>query len=353
VTTRRADGLARARSGSTGRDLGWFVRRIVFAAIGAAAGCSLIVDGNVVSVHCDSEGAAGPPACPDGFTCTDGLCVATSAPMPELGQPCASDADCNGADFCFDPSAFGHDGHKRCSRPCCTSAECDPDATSVCWSPPVGGGNFCMSAAELGRGHAGKATAGAACMTSGECRSGSCVDQMCADPCCSDTDCAPAGKSCHPDAMNPATLTCASADIGLTLYARCANDAACASELCLSVGGELRCAATCCSSSECERLPSDGGFVEIACSEVEHGEGRVRACADALPMGASRAVGEPCASAAQCSGGQCVDDGDGTRSCSDACCLDADCGNPAAFVCRPAPDSVLPSASSSLRCQAK
>jgi hypothetical protein len=299
----------------------------------AWAGCEVFVDDSLDDVHCEAEGTVGPPACPTGDACMQGLCTPV-----ELGLPCTTDGDCGPGDICLDPAHFGGVGPKNCSRPCCTSNDCDPDTSFVCWIPPDGGGPFCRSA---GQGKLGAIRAWEACTADGDCRSGLCDPHahLCADTCCSDTSCAGVVGACRFEAapsgvvVGGAGFACATPlSGGKPRYASCTEDSDCASGLCVTQGDVQRCSSPCCSSSMCETGPDKQEAVR--CMTVMHGGIAVRACGDELPPTATREVGAPCAGDDDCRSGACAG-----GICTDACCSDASCGDEASFGCLPMPDS--------------
>lgn len=305
---------------------------LVAAQIALVTSCQILVDGKLGDVHCQDEGAVGPPACPVGSQCRDGMCLPA-----ELGAPCRRDADCSDGDLCLDPAVFGGSGTPSCSRPCCTSGDCDPDPRHVCWMAPDGAGSFCHAAADLGRAEGGAAGAGAKCESDGECRSGLCREARCADTCCSDTGCAAHGGVCRfalAGADDPGGFWCTEAPIEKRArYESCGAHADCASGLCIPLwpSGDKRCSVPCCSSASCEVYPSKD--VPVACAPVLVESVWVRACS-ALVLGeASLSVGSACKEDGDCRSGQCLD-----GRCSDTCCSDESCGDPSSFVCRPAGD---------------
>src|ERR1043165_3376789 len=107
----------------------------------AAAGCMFIVDDELGTIHCADEAAFGPPACPEGNACVDGLCAPRDPAASHLGDPCDVDEDCAAEDFCLYPSLFGGTGLPICSRKCCSSSDCNRSAEGgdagpfVCWVP--------------------------------------------------------------------------------------------------------------------------------------------------------------------------------------------------------------------------
>jgi hypothetical protein len=313
-------------------------------ALFAWAGCEVLVDGKLTDVQCAAEGAVGPPACPVGTACKQGACT----PL-ELGLPCTTDADCWPGDLCLDPLPFGDVGPKTCSRPCCTSNDCDPDTGFVCWAPPTGGGPFCRSAGDLGRTLTGASRAWDACAKDADCRSGLCdLDALrCADTCCSDTSCTGLVGACRFDAApgggdGPGFFCATPVPGGEPRYEPCEQDSDCASGLCVEQMEQLRCSSPCCSSSMCETGPDKAE--PVRCMTVLHHGASVRACGEELAPSATGPVGSGCAVDADCRGGACV-----SGTCTDACCSDASCGDPAAFGCGLTKDS----ASSALQCVPK
>ncbi|HVY48829.1 MAG TPA: hypothetical protein VHB21_23230 [Minicystis sp.] len=318
----------------------------------ASAGCSLVIDGQLLSVHCSDEGAVGPPACPQGEMCKSGLCVAKPMTAPKLGSPCTTDADCADGDFCLEPADFGGDAPRACSRPCCSSSACDPQTNFVCWASETGGGNFCIQADLLGRFFVGARKAGAACDTGKDCRSGACAGHHCADPCCSDTNCALEAICRLVSTSGTQTWTCAKPPMKKQVNEPCSSDDQCASGLCIYLGDRERCSQPCCSSTICGDLVVAGHLEQLACDDVEHGGALVRACAKVVPESALGVVGSPCMGDEECRSGRCLLDDRG-GICTDVCCDDESCGDPSTFVCRPEHRVELPDASWALRCERK
>lgn len=321
---------------------------LVAAGLSLIASCQLIFDGRLDGIRCQDEGAIGPPACPSAQQCKNGICVPA-----ELGAFCSSDADCGRGDFCLDPTSYGERGARRCSRTCCTSADCDPDTRHVCWGAPHGAGHFCRAAADLGRAEGGTDRAHARCNQDAECRSGLCRDHRCADTCCSDTSCAAEGGVCRftsGDDGEPGGFWCAvppAADN--PRYAPCKSHQDCASGLCIPFdsSGALRCSTPCCDSASCEVLPDK--LISVACVPIQVDGVWIRACGDLVIGGqAIGEVGNECTKDADCRSGSCVEQ-DGEARCTDTCCADASCGDPSSFVCRPAGKP----SSWALRCEPK
>lgn len=203
------------------------------------------------------------------------------------------------------------------------------DSNGDCTAPEV-----CLFDLSTGEGTCGTPTGtgqtGDACTTGADCQSGLCINGMCADPCSSESDC-PAGYTCQPtqvpltgggtatiDVCVPEVTVCASdndctdpelcvvdrsgADVTLecgpavgpgALGDACANDAECASNLCI----DGLCSAPCEVANDCA---TDGSFVcEIESLTTGGGNADLTVC---KPRPADQ-----CLSDADCAGGErCV-----------------------------------------------
>ena len=331
-----------------------------------AIGCMFIVDDELGTIHCLDEGAFGPPACPSGQVCLDGLCSPDNT-ASKLGSPCEHDTDCAPEDFCLQPALFGEEGTAVCARACCSSSECDRTTAPaksepfVCWTPDAGGGSFCRLASALGRGGTGEAKAGEPCTLGQQCRSGSCTAGTCADACCSDANCASAGARCQvlDGASNGARWSCAATPVAtLGFLEPCASDAQCISGLCIAIADRFLCSEPCCDSTGCGKFESGVVSGQLACVDLPRHGSLIRACARVLPDDATVATGGPCTGDAQCRGGSCIESSGGMGGsggsnqdhvCSDVCCVDADCGDKSTLACRPFPFG----ATWALRCELK
>jgi hypothetical protein len=308
-----------------------------FAALAIAfAGCSVLIDGELPSVHCTEEGVRGAPACADDQICHEGVCVAATSPEP-LGRPCVRDLDCGDGAFCLDPAALAEVGEKHCSRPCCTSRDCDPvsPATApefVCVDAKSTGGSFCRPALSAQRGPLGIGEVGSDCAVGGDCRSGLCRDKLCADTCCSDTNCAGTATRCQ---ARSGGWSCEMPGTGsLVALTNCAKDSQCLSGLCAKVDAATICVDPCCSSKDCPA----SNTITLSCGYVPHGDGLVRACAVLGATTPLAPVGEPCMSPEECRGALCfgadkTQPGMGPTYCSDTCCNDESCGDQSKFAC--------------------
>lgn len=304
----------------------------LWLACAALGGCSLFVPGEPTNIHCQDEGAVGPPACPSGTFCLEGLCA--SGP-PALGAPCSSDGVCAPGDLCFDLGAVDLLPREICSRPCCSSADCGAGTDLVCAA--IGPGNLCVPASLWDRAspRSGAAFAGEPCDTGSDCRSGACgADGACSDTCCSGAECGVFESTCRDEGNG---WTCGTAAPGARPYLEpCTAHAECDSGLCVAwPDGPTRCSRPCCSSDECGMMKEGPGLASILCVPVHQGSTRLHACAAFATGPADRALGEPCDDPGQCRGGRCVETAAGDRVCSDVCCTDASCGAPHLFACAP------------------
>lgn len=303
-----------------------------------AVGCHAIVDGEITEVRCLQEGAVGPPACPADLACQQGLCAPIIPGHLGLGATCGRSRDCVEGLFCLDPADFGGKGDRVCSRPCCSSSDCDDAAAGfVCWEPDLGGGSFCRSAASIERASPGPGVVGEACTEDTYCRSGLCKNAACVDGCCAENDCVPLGGTCSlrvKVVSSGTSWACAPPVEKAGLLEPCVVDADCTSNLCIDVSNERVCSQPCCKSDECPSHAVNGVPGFLACSDVVHKGSFVRTCSQWVPETATGTVGAECTSDDQCRGGTCTPGPSGSF-CTDRCCVDPSCGDLARFVCRP------------------
>lgn len=314
------------------------------------AGCQLLVPGTLDDVKCMEEGAIGPPVCPLGTFCHDGVC--RDGP-PSLGEPCGDDVVCGPGDECLEPEKIGLHGDPFCSRTCCSSADCGVGSGLVCGV--LGPGKVCVPHELWDRDRPGSGFAGEPCDRGSDCRSGECAKDAhtCVDACCSDAECATFGAVCRDTG---AGWTCAAELVAPKAFLQlCEHDAECSTGVCAPwADGKGRCVDPCCSSTECGKVKLGDVVKSVLCVPVPHGAAIVYACAAVSEGEADRAVGEPCDDAGQCRGGACIETlaedlnrttGTGgsavTKVCSDVCCTDASCGAPHLFACVPIGDPPL------------
>ncbi|HEY2512970.1 MAG TPA: putative metal-binding motif-containing protein [Polyangiaceae bacterium] len=310
-----------------------------------------------------------PPQCiPNEVACDPNVCAqmqmicdpGTQKCVPngtqDAGTTCNGDTACS-TGICSGPSELGptHDGG-TCTKPCCTSADCDPGA--ICFGPGTGG-NYCLDARSLGRTAPGAGVAGAACSGDGDCRSAKCASNKCEDTCCTNNNCTN-GTSCAVTVFDSnTTLACIAPPGAAQPNGDCKTNADCASGYCTSYCDAPNCndgvvisacAQPCCSSRQCGKLlgnqllctddffpplqppnftpPSSGPVVPI-CDSVKQGRGTGN-------------VGDPCPNGpTDCFSEQCAPNG----MCTDVCCQDSDCAK-TGWVCRPTAEST----GTNLRC---
>jgi hypothetical protein len=252
---------------------------------------------------------AGTTGCTSGEQCTTGICATATELGPNAGQ-------------------------SVCTQPCCTSADCTSLGTGyVCYGPGTGG-NYCVSAAALGRTPAAT--------------------------CCSDSDCT-GGGACVATATSAsvATFTCTTPPGTKGTNSTCKSNSDCASGYCAGYVatngfGETEniyaCAQPCCSSKACGTLeenqlvcsddyyppPTPGGATPTSgpvvpvCDLPQEGTG----AQNTPPTGQ---VGDTCSKPTDCFSNQCLVFGSASY-CSDVCCVDSDCAK-GGWVCRPTPVS--------------
>jgi hypothetical protein len=328
----------------------FFFRALPGLALWAVAGCQLLIDGEITSIHCTEEGVIGLGACPANHICKEGACVELKAPDPPTKVYCDKDDQCAPGDFCLDTALLELPSGKRCSRPCCSSISCDPTTGFVCWAPPTGGASFCVDPALVGLAKGGIAASGQSCNNDSDCRSGSCAaDGTCLDSCCSDTSCAASDSTCQFGERGRARgFFCAPRPKDKSPFlADCKTDDDCDSGICL----KNRCSAPCCNSDMCGVDTREMSLTPIACQYIQHGGVLIRACAHTLEATMVSAVGQPCAEDNHCRGGICIRPSGSMEQgyCSDACCSDAFCGEGGGFQCRPTQEDT----SWDLRCERK
>lgn len=319
--------------------LGWGA---ILLGVGA---CHLVFDGDLGVVRCERDGTFGPPSCPEGETCVAGVCSPVGAPM---GAPCEVDADCERPAFCLRPEDFGFEGESRCSRPCCSAAECGrADQGLVCWVPPGSAGALCWPHEPVGRADPGEGARGEACTQDEDCRSGRCDEGgTCYDTCCSDAGCegldvCRAGaipNEDKPGGYVGRSWQCGPPPTGGDVDQDCISDQNCRNNLCdtTPVVSDIEievCIRPCCSSRECGDVTVAGEVFPLACTVSTGG---LRGCSRGLPPTAKGEVGAPCNEDLDCRGGLCMAGDAGEDDyCSDLCCKDESCGDVSVFACRP------------------
>lgn len=261
----------------------------------------------------------------------------TTGPCRTVGCACASASACD-SNICGDgtlvPGAIlSAAGSNFCTKPCCTSADCDPG--TVCFA--TGGSNsaaanFCVNPQWIGRGNlVGAQTGGASCGSGRDCRSGLCASNKCADVCCStaasNSECG-SGTSCR-FATFPGTSVidqnfvawCGQSGSGQN-GDNCSSNSSCASNLCDGIDG---CANACRNTGDCT-LGESCAYVN---PPAPNSSAVVAAC---FSGGGNAAEGSACQNDSDCRSQFC--DTGGTNECTDVCFTNADCTH-TGWRCRP------------------
>jgi len=251
-----------------------------------------------------------------------------------IGCKCSGDTECDGR-ICGDQLTVGGDVYAAagkasfCTRPCCTSSDCDP--SSVCFATSAGG-NYCMPPQWLSRSLTlGNRIGGQACNADSDCRSGLCSSNVCADTCCSmaraGSQCAP-GTTCRFSAfpgvgfdMHFAAHCAAPAGLGADGVA-CRALTDCQSGFCDALS--LVCRAPCGNPQDCAPAHQDCGYS----GATPMSGGLVAACGSVQGPGAE---GAACQAVSDCQNSFC---NMAIHQCTDVCFSDADCTVPG-WRCRP------------------
>lgn len=227
-----------------------------------------------------------------------------------------------------------------CTHPCCKSSDCSPKSDGAVCIPTRAGSGMCLSATAFGRPAIGDKVGGTDCGSGAECRSGLCEGSKCGDVCCGSCGALACVKK-KATGLSPErwSYMCGTSP-GTAPYGSildpCGQDSDCKTGSCdltgfTALGTPVTlCGAPCCSSADCgdvQTLTTN----PVACmyGAAPNSSGWVRSCV--AKSSGTKAVGQPCSSAAECRGNYCVTDAGGNY-CSDACCSDDDC---AGLKCRP------------------
>ena len=347
----------------------------------AAGGCEAIVGGSVGgSIQCQAALGDAADLCPKGQSCIGGTCKPTpvcfglgcfpreagfdaprdaphdggvdrdAAPIPDvvpemvardvtetstllaLGVACASGSACQsgtcGSALLLTSNVQTPGGASVCTKPCCTSSDCDDSAVKgvVCY--PSVGGDYCVDPMWIGvKTGVGSVLAGNPCTRPGDCRSGVCTGSKCQDTCCLDSNCGN-GTVCQYSVLDGAeSYNCAPSG-GSTSQGGDCSGSACQSNLCVGVlfVGSF-CLGACCNDSECQ---DPSGFGTTMCNWNSLNDKGVlvelRSCSAPLNPDAG-AMGSSCGAASDCATNLCYK----KTSCTAPCCGNGDC--PKGYTC--------------------
>jgi len=296
---------------------------------------AVCIDGKCVTNPCDPDAGTG---CQANQHCdaTSHTCISNTT-LP-IGSPCSANAECTSPLFCADSTVVGTTvlpqvGKGVCTQPCCASSDCPQ--SFVCYDSGTGG-RYCVDPTTLGRSGLGTEQGGTSETSATRCRSGVLANdnQHCGDTCCSDANCAQ-GTACALDTMdNHDGLYCTAKTGSGGQWADCSSSGAsqCHDSACVEFAPFLdRCVTACCSTSSCgtlDGLPASCYY--LATSNNDY----VPLCTDTQP--GSSPLGATCSSNDDCQSGVCYTDTNTSEQyCSDACCVDSDCGS--GWICRPSP----------------
>lgn len=247
-----------------------------------------------------------------GTSGADATAGADSGGASSMGVSCVSDSNCPGG-LCAPLGALvGTGTGSVCTKTCCSSDECPAD--SICYPTPRGF-TACLPPALVKRGAPGTLASGSSCSAGSDCRSALCVSGKCRDACCSDSDC-PGAKCSFSELPGTQYLAfqCASPPGAAGAFAACTSTNDCTSGLC---SGKQYCVPPCCSNADCGGQAKVCGYATLAAlGDV------ARVCAESTP--GAKPNGAVCSTGSECAGGYCLP---ATKTCSAACCTDADCGD--------------------------
>lgn len=215
-----------------------------------------------------SAGTAGEPP-PD--------VIETGPVLAKAGQPCDQNTPCEPDLFC---GPTGSPAAGKCTRGCCTSADCTmaPAPDTVC--VPGYGGGVCVPAP----GPIGANEPGQYCGEAKECRSGRCDGNRCQDTCCAQGDCKNEHDCSLVDVNNLLSWKCTfwPSAHGYPAGTPCDSDSDCISNVC-----DTLCVSPCCgdcSLTGCAYWASGGSayrscggtfnYVEACCRNSDCGDGR-------------------------------------------------------------------------------
>lgn len=294
------------------------------------------IDASSADAGPDTGDASTASDAPDDRTSVDG------GGCRSVGCPCSGSSSCDSA-TCGDqltltPELYAAAQGSVCTRPCCSSADCDPG--SVCFGAG-NGGNYCVPPTLLARSAPGQKKGGESCAAGTECRSGLCAS----GGSCEDTCCSAAGTTCGTGAScrfgkfagkapfdSHYTFTCMATTATGNPGDACGVDADCKSNLCFSTCQfcSSRCQQPCRSTTACR---SGEACTEVLLSSLQLTTNDLGVVCFAPQTSGARTLGSSCAQDADCRSLACDKT---SHRCTDACFADSDCAAVSGWRCRPA-----------------
>ncbi len=285
---------------------------------------TVCINGKCVQNPCDPDAGI---ACPSGKHCDSVTHQCVNNTTVGIGQGCTATSECDSPYFCSDASVVGSNvlpsgAQGMCTQACCSSSQCPQGF--VCYSPGSGG-HFCVDPSKIGRSAPGGDPAGASNTVATRCRSGEVVNGKCADTCCSDNDCTNGTHCAYGQLDNHDGFWCQQNTGSGVDGDFCTSQSNCRDLICAG----FLCYGECCGASQC-------GNNGIACIYAKY-----NSSADVIPVCGqnslgSGTLGSTCSTSNDCATNICYDDLEKNQQyCSDACCVDSDCGS--GYICRPSP----------------
>lgn len=282
------------------------------------------IDGKCVQNPCNPDGGT----CPANEHCDAVTHTCVNNTTVGIGQACTATSECDSPFFCADATVVGANvlpasATGMCTEPCCTSSNCPTGF--VCYSPGSGG-HYCVDPSKVGRAALGSDPAGATDNVATRCRSGELANGHCVDTCCNDSDCSGGTKCAYGKMDTHDGMICQPSSGSGVDGDFCSQPKECRDLVC----GGFVCVANCCGSNVCA-----GNGNACVYAKYNSSPDVVAFCAQGQ-LG-SGAIGSTCQTSNDCATNDCYDDLVKSQLyCSDACCVDSDCG--AGFACRPTPE---------------
>lgn len=253
--------------------------------------------------------------CTSGADCTAGICLGYPDGSGYCGTNCSSGSDCGSGEMCVGITGAPS---RQCVRFASGAPTCAGATTGCTSDAGCSATEMCNTATRtcVPRPTTGTVPLGGACSESSECQTGLCFAGACSQTCnwLDPTSC-PGGFYCNGQASCGSGVCMAGSAGPAALGAACSTNTECAT---------LYCAAGRC-SEPC--IPGGAAACEpgYACAV-----GGAPGCGSCLPeLGA---LGDPCATNADCTSGLCATSGD-TTFCTAICDPAASPACPARFLC--------------------